>query len=132
MPMWSSFFRDVFRDMCLVRQISQKIWILNRKDWILKRKTKRKDMKAMFSLNFAQDSRLHFRLKNIDFIVSFEEVSKKRNFFIFDPLYLTTETENRVYGFVNCTSICNKIISNKIFYWLHFYLEKDVKLFIHT
>ena len=73
----------------------------------------RTDMVTMFSLKVAQDPRLHFRRKKFSKKIRLhgffsKEIFKKRYFwlfFIFDPLYLETETEYRVLGFVNCTSV---------------------------
>ena len=71
-------------------------------------------MDTMFSLKGAQDQdpRLHFRRKNsqksASWVFCIEVLKKKRKFrvfFIFDPLYLRTETEYSIHGFVKCTSV---------------------------
>ena len=71
-------------------------------------------MDTMFALKIAQDPRLHFRrkkhkkIRNSASWLFVQRSFEKRNFrlfFIFYPLYLRSDTEYRVHGFVNCTII---------------------------
>ena len=94
----------------------------------------RTDTDTMFSLNVAQDPRVRvhrkkFLKKNWLHGFSSKDILKKRSFwlfFIFDPLYLRTQT--KVHGFVICTSVLYATfwtkMTSKVFFILSVFGQK--------